>query len=126
MAGASRHDEEVPQLVETEDSGHQVGTFQAIDQGASAIDEATAEDPRYAACWYRPEDCKGGDHGEPPHSQIDSYREPARASIHRSLSTMPHNANVQMRSSNPARQPPSSASTHIGVYVPAIRMKIVM
>ena len=27
MAGASRHDEEVPQLVETEDSGHQVGTF---------------------------------------------------------------------------------------------------
>ena len=27
MAGASHHDEEVPQLVETEDSGHQIGTF---------------------------------------------------------------------------------------------------
>src|SRR5215208_8518231 len=78
MAGASRHDEEVPQLVETEDSGHQVGTSQTVDQGAGAIDEAAAEDPCYPACWYCPEDCGGGDHGEPPHSQIDSHREPAR------------------------------------------------
>ena len=47
MAGASGHDEEVPQLVESEDSRYQVGTFQAVDKGACAVDEPAAEDPGY-------------------------------------------------------------------------------
>jgi site-specific DNA recombinase len=77
MAGASRHNEEVPQLVETEDSGHQVGTFQTVDQSSGAIDETAAEDPGRPSGGYRPEDRGGGDHGEPPHGQIDPHREPA-------------------------------------------------
>src|SRR5215210_3722467 len=78
MTGASRQDEEVPQLVEPEHSWDQVGPLEAVDQGPGAIDETTAEDPGDTARRYRLEDGRGGDHGEPAHSQVDSYREPAR------------------------------------------------
>ena len=45
MAGASGHDEEVPQLVEPEHSGHQVGALQAVDKRSRSVEQASAQDP---------------------------------------------------------------------------------
>lgn len=38
MAGASSHDEEVPQLVEPEHSGHQVRAFQPVDKRSRSVE----------------------------------------------------------------------------------------
>src|SRR5919112_1179372 len=78
MAGASGKDEAVPQLVETEYPRGRIGPLEAVDHGPHTVYEAAAEDPGHPSRWYRPEDGRGGDHGEPAHRQVEAHREPAR------------------------------------------------
>src|SRR5215217_8770859 len=52
MAGASGHDEEVPQFVEPEHSGHQVRAFQPVDKRSRSVEQAPAQDPAHPADRY--------------------------------------------------------------------------
>src|SRR5215204_7341534 len=62
MAGASGHDEEVPQLVEPEYSGHQVGPLQSVDKRSCSVEQSPAQDPAHPAGRDRQEEGGSRDH----------------------------------------------------------------